>query len=42
MDGSANIKHNPTDDPKRRSVQSWKWRMSDGKKTEYNVKRRIF
>lgn len=23
MDGSANIPHNQTDDPKRKSVQSW-------------------
>ena len=42
MGGSANIKHNPTDDPKRISVQSWNWRISDEKKTEYDVKRRIF
>lgn len=41
MDGSANIPHNQTDDPKRKSVQSWYARMSDEKKAEYNVKRRI-
>ncbi|EMS65657.1 hypothetical protein TRIUR3_14527 [Triticum urartu] len=45
MDGSANLKDNQTNnpntnDPKRKSVQSWYARMSDEKKAEYNVKRR--
>uniref|UniRef100_A0A8R7Q305 Uncharacterized protein n=1 Tax=Triticum urartu TaxID=4572 RepID=A0A8R7Q305_TRIUA len=46
MDGSANLKDNQTNNPntndtKRKSVQSWYGRMSDEKKAEYNMKRRI-
>ena len=41
MDGSANLKDNQTNNPKRKSVQSSYGRMSDEKKEEYNVKRRI-
>ena len=40
MDCSANMTHNPIDDPKRKSVQSWYAGMLDEKKAEYNQKRR--
>ena len=41
MDCSTNMTHNPTDDPKRKSVQSWYAVMLDENKAEYNVKHHI-
>ena len=41
IDCNTNMTNNPTDDPKRKSVQSWYGRMSDEKKAEYNNKHHI-
>ena len=41
IDCNTNMTNNPTDDPKRKSVQSWYAGMLDENKAEYNVKHHI-